>query len=76
VITVQRAYEALLREDLIHSRRGKGFFVALLHDSRRKDMAKRKLVDSIAPVIAAALAEGLASKDILAAVQAVLKEHR
>ena len=27
VITVQRAYESLVREGLIHSRRGKGFFV-------------------------------------------------
>ena len=28
VITVQRAYESLEREGLIHSRRGKGFFVS------------------------------------------------
>ncbi|MCB0317005.1 MAG: GntR family transcriptional regulator, partial [Calditrichaeota bacterium] len=32
VITVQRAYEYLEREGLIHSRRGKGFFVSELSD--------------------------------------------
>ena len=39
VITVQRAYETLEREGLIHSRRGKGFFVSELSKDKRKDLA-------------------------------------
>ncbi|MEJ2635627.1 MAG: GntR family transcriptional regulator [Calditrichia bacterium] len=43
VITVQRAYDNLMREELIHSRRGKGFFVSELSDSNKKKMAQHRL---------------------------------
>ena len=39
VITVQRGYENLEREGLIHSRRGKGFFVSEIREDRKKAMA-------------------------------------
>ena len=35
VITVQRAYERLLRDNLIHSRRGKGFFVSKIEKEEK-----------------------------------------
>ena len=41
VVTVQRGYEALEREGLIHSRRGKGFFVSDLKQKDKKGMAMK-----------------------------------
>src|SRR6185295_14173370 len=55
VITVQRAYEYLEREGLIHSRRVKGFFVSELHDHEKKDMARQRLEESVRAHISAAL---------------------
>jgi GntR family transcriptional regulator len=65
VITVQRAYEHLEREELIHSRRGKGFFVSALTDEAKKDMAIQRLHENIGPLIRAAQAEGLDDEEIL-----------
>lgn len=64
VITVQRAYEGLEREGLIHSRRGKGFFVSDITDKTKKIMAKEKLQDSLKPRMEEALAEGLNTEEI------------
>lgn len=74
VITVQRAYEGLIREELIHSRRGKGFFVSEVPKQRKKEMAKQRLVESLTPIIFAALEEGLIVKDIKQAVQTILTQ--
>ncbi len=74
VITVQRAYESLIREELIHSRRGKGFFVSEMEDTRKKEMAKQRLLESLAPIIFAALAEGLTVKDIEEAIEIVISK--
>jgi GntR family transcriptional regulator len=75
VITVQRAYEALLREGLIHSRRGKGFFVSDLKDNEKVGMAKERLRENIAPLIISASNEGLTKKDILEAIDLILKKN-
>jgi len=75
VITVQRAYEALLREGLIHSRRGKGFFVSELKDNEKVKMAKERLRDSIAPLIVSASNEGLTKKDIIETIDIILKKN-
>jgi GntR family transcriptional regulator len=72
VITVQRAYEHLMREQLIHSRRGKGFFVSELSESRKKAMALDKLSKNLKRPVAAAIAEGLTSADILDAIHSLL----
>lgn len=64
VITVQRAYEGLEREGLIHSRRGKGFFVTDITDKTKKVMAKGKLRDNLKPRMEEALAEGLNKEEI------------
>ena len=64
VITVQRAYEALEREGLIHSRRGKGFFVSELTEETKKEMAKGRLAEKLEPELKAAMAEGLSTDDI------------
>ena len=73
VITVQRAYEYLEREGLIHSRRGKGFFVSELHSHEKKEMARQRLEENIGPHIISALSEGLRIQDIKAVVDAVIK---
>jgi GntR family transcriptional regulator len=75
VITVQRAYEELEREGLIHSRRGKGFFVSELPDDEKKTMAKQRLLENVEPPINAALSEGLRAKDVKEIVDLVLKKN-
>lgn len=76
VITVQRGYEHLEREGLIHSRRGKGFFVSDIQEGRKKEMAKRKFIEDMRPLLAAAFAEGMTGDEILAAFRALLVELR
>jgi GntR family transcriptional regulator len=75
VITVQRAYEELEREGLIHSRRGKGFFISALPADEKKTMAKQRLLENVGPPINAALSEGLRAKDIKEIVELVLKKN-
>jgi len=72
VITVQRAYEGLEREGLIHSRRGKGFFVSQITERTKKMMAKEKLHDSLQPGIEDALAEGLDKEEVKNVIQTLL----
>ncbi len=69
VITVQRAYEGLEREGLIHSRRGKGFFVSDITDKTKKVMAKEKLQNNLKPPMEEAMAEGLNTEEIMDVVQ-------
>lgn len=76
VITVQRAYEHLLREELIHSRRGKGFFVSELPQYRKKEMAKKRFLENLEHPLRGALAEGLTPEDIYKLVEIILKENK
>jgi GntR family transcriptional regulator len=75
VITVQRAYDNLFREGLIHSRRGKGFFVSRLTDNTRKNMAKQRLAENLKSPFSAALAEGLTVDDIQDIVSFILNQN-
>ena len=72
VITVQRAYETLEREGLIHSRRGKGFFVSDLSGEDKRGMARERLEAALAPHIKAALDEGLPKELIMTAITRIL----
>jgi GntR family transcriptional regulator len=72
VITVQRAYEMLDRYGLIHSRRGKGFFVSEIADEARKDMALDNLRAGIQPHLHTAIEEGLSRGEIQEALGALL----
>jgi GntR family transcriptional regulator len=72
VITVQRGYQSLEREGLIHSRRGKGFFVSEIREDRKKAMARQRLVDDLGPLLRAASSEGLTTGEITRAFKAVL----
>ena len=72
VITVQRGYEALEHEGLIHSRRGKGFFVSEIQNTQKKEMSEKKLKDALAPVIKNALEEGMSNDEIEKVVNDIL----
>jgi GntR family transcriptional regulator len=74
VITVQRAYETLEQEGLIHSRRGKGFFVSELSKDGRKGMAKENLQEALMPQIKSALAEGLSEEEIHIIIRKIFRE--
>lgn len=74
VITVQRGYEQLERHGLIHSRRGKGFFVSEIQEGRKKEMAKHKFIEDMRPLLAEAFAEGLTGDEIMAAFRTILNE--
>lgn len=76
VITVQRAYEFLDREGLIHSRRGKGFFVTALTDANKKAMARRILEERLTPVLLDSASEGLTREDILSLLEELFRKYR
>jgi len=75
VITVQRGYESLEREGLIHSRRGKGFFVSEIRDNRKKEMAAERLSSQLGPLIADAFSEGMSAEEIRAVFRKALSER-
>ena len=76
VITVQRAYESLLREGLIHSRRGKGFFVSELQEKDKKEISKQRLLETLERPVLAGSAEGLSKNDIIIIVDKILSKNK
>lgn len=72
VVTVQRGYETLEREGLIHSRRGKGFFVSEIKEASKKEMAMQRLIEKIEPILKIALEEGMSAEEIIEAIQSIL----
>jgi GntR family transcriptional regulator len=76
VITVQRAYESLEREGLIHSRRGKGFFVSKLSGQQKKSLAVERLKENLKSPIREALSEGLGKEEINKIVESLIKENQ
>ena len=75
VITVQRGYDMLDREGLILSRRGKGFFVADIHDKRKKELAEERLTEKIEPIIELAKSEGMSNEEIEVIIKGIIKSH-
>jgi GntR family transcriptional regulator len=57
--TVQRAYEALIREGLVESRRGAGVFVVDRADAARTSDAEQSVLRRLAQVIAGGLSKGM-----------------
>lgn len=74
VITVQRGYETLEREGLIHSRRGKGFFVSELQEKRKKEISEQRLEENLEPMIKAAVDEGMKAEEIIKTIKSVLNK--
>ncbi len=75
VITVQTSYDNLQREGLIFSKRTKGSFVADLSLEQRKEMAKKRLMESVEPILTAALSEGLTNRDIQTVVAEIFEQE-
>lgn len=74
VITIQRAYEDLEREGVIHARRGKGFYVSALSTEQKETLARERMVEAVSPLIADALAQGLSAKKIRQTVDSIIEE--
>lgn len=64
VITVQRAYEQLLNEELIYSRRGMGFFVTTLKQSDKSAMAANRFNEQMLGLVRNAKRDGLSNKEL------------
>jgi GntR family transcriptional regulator len=75
VITVQRAYEALMSEGLISSHPGKGYFVAAIDSGEKQRMARRRLREKLVSPVRAAMAEGLDAGDVRRALEDILQEE-
>ena len=75
VVTVQRGYDNLEREGLIHSRRGKGFFVSPIKSNDKKKMAVQMLQEALGPILKRASEEGLSIEEIKAAIDGNLVFH-
>jgi GntR family transcriptional regulator len=74
VITVQRAYDDLEREGLVHSRRGKGFWVAPIPNGRKNTMAEERFADALRKLVAHAAAEGLSKAEMRRILDELLKK--
>ena len=74
VITVQRAYDDLESEGLVHARRGKGFWVTPIPDRRKQQMAKQRFTESLRNLVANAGAEGLDPADMRSILESLLQE--
>lgn len=75
VITVQRGYEILEKEELIISRRGKGFFVSDLHDNKKKELAEKRLAEKLEPIIKLAKNEGMSKNEIKTIIKKVISNY-
>ena len=75
VITVQRGYEFLEREGLIHSRRGKGFFVSEIRDNRKKQMAEERLSSQLGPLLADAFSEGMSAEEVRSVFRKTIRDR-
>ncbi|MDA1371095.1 MAG: GntR family transcriptional regulator [Proteobacteria bacterium] len=64
VITVQRAYEHLLNEEVIYARRGKGFFVTPLEADAKSALAQQRFTEHLHSLIGAARRDGLGDEEI------------
>ncbi|HNX51994.1 MAG TPA: GntR family transcriptional regulator, partial [Thermoanaerobaculaceae bacterium] len=72
VITVQRAYEDLEREGLLHSHPGKGFYVAEHPEQMTRTIATRRFAVAFADLVARSRAEGLDEAELGQAIREVL----
>lgn len=73
VITVQRAYEHLLNEELIYARRGKGFFVSPLKQVDKSELALQRFGERLDHLLTDARQDGLDDKQIKSLFAKVLQ---
>lgn len=75
VITVERAYDQLVGQGLIASRRGKGFFVSDLTPTQRTTLARQRSEDWLEQLVTRALDDGLTPDDIRQLLEAILAQR-
>lgn len=76
VITVQKAYDDLVRDHLLIPRRGKGYFVADMPKSGKVDLARSHCLDAMKKPVADALQEGLSPRDIRKILEQTIADIR
>jgi DNA-binding transcriptional regulator YhcF (GntR family) len=64
VITVQKAYDELVRDHLLIPRRGKGYYVANLAKAGKNELARSRCAESLRKPVAEALQEGLTPREV------------
>ena len=72
VVTVQRGYEMLEREELIISRRGKGFFVTDVQSTKKRELAEQHLIEKLKPILKIAKNEGMNETEIKKTINRML----
>lgn len=72
IITVQRAYEDLEREGLLHSHPGKGFYVTEHPEQTTRTIATRRFAAAFADLVARTRAEGLDDEELGRVIREVL----
>jgi GntR family transcriptional regulator len=75
VITVQRSYDDLTRENLLTAKHGKGYFVKGLTDKKKMEIAEERFMDKLKPLINEAASAGLSMNQIKGAVQKIFKSE-
>lgn len=74
VVTVQRAYEDLEREETIYARQGKGYFVASIDGDSRRIQATHRVQQALIAPLREARRMGLTVNEIEGIVRNVLEE--
>lgn len=74
VITVQRAYDDLEREGLIHARQGKGSFVSKLTPKRKTRLGEARFERRLSEATREAVADGLSAEQIRRVFEDVLSK--
>ena len=74
VITVQRAYDDLVREGLLVARQGKGVFVAKTDEDGKRTLAQERLREALIPILREAAASGLDVHQVLNVVKELVAE--
>lgn len=76
VITVQKAYDELVRQNLIVARRTKGFFVADMTRRSKEALARQHCKESLEKPIRDSLSEGLDLQGILDIVREIVDDQQ
>ena len=75
IITIKKAYEVLLQENLIYSKGAVGYFVNEINTKEIREIKKRKYSKEIEKVFEKALDDGLTKVDVKEIIEIVLGER-
>ena len=75
IITIKKAYEVLLQENLIYSKGAVGYFVNEINTKEIREIKKRKYSKEIEKIVEKALDDGLTKIDINEIMEIVLGER-